>query len=139
MNRLALLSLPVLLGAAAPGISVTAPWARATAPQQTEAAVYLQLTSAAGDRLTSIESPEGMAMLHQSVSHGGMSGMEDMDSLALPAGKPVQLSPGGVHIMLMDVAHGLVAGATVQLTLHFAHAPPVRVAAPVLPIGSRGP
>ena len=139
MNRRALPALAVLLGAAAPAVSVTAPWARATAPLQTEAAAYLQITSPANDRLTSIDSTEGMAMLHQSVSHGGMSGMEDLDTLALPAGHVVQLSPGGVHIMLMGLPHGLAAGGTVHLTLHFANSPPVPVTAPILPIGARGP
>jgi copper(I)-binding protein len=129
----------VLLVAAAPTVSVTAPWARATAPQQKEAAVYLQLTSASGDTLTSIDSDDGMAMLHKSVTQGGMSGMQDMDGVTLPAGKTVSLAPGGMHIMLMGIPHPLTAGGQVHLTLHFAKSSAVSVTAPVLPIGARGP
>jgi copper(I)-binding protein len=139
MNRLVLPALAVLLGAAAPGVAVNAPWARATAPRQTEAAIYLQLTSAVPDTLTSIDSGAGMAMLHKSVTKNGMSDMMDMESLPLPAGRTVSLSPGGMHIMLMNLTHGLTAGDKVRLTLHFAHAAPVQVEAPVLPIGARGP
>ncbi len=95
--------------------------------------------STGDDRLTSVESANGMAMLHRSVSHGGMSDMQDVDSVALPAGKLVPLAPGGTHIMLMDLPHGLTAGGSVRLTLHFAKAAPVQVVAPVLPIGSHGP
>ncbi len=127
MNRcVAAAASALLLAAAAPGVSVTAPWARATAPRQKEAAVYLQITS-----------PN--AMLHKSVTHGGMSGMEDMDGVPLPAGKTVSLAPGGMHIMLMDIPHPLTAGGQVHLTLHFAKSPAVSVMAPVLPIGARGP
>jgi copper(I)-binding protein len=139
MNRLALPALAVLLCAGFPEVTVTSPWARATAPGQTEAAVYLQLTSARPDRLTSIDAPDGMAMLHKSVTKNGMSDMMDMETLALPMGQTVSLSPGGMHIMLMHLTHGLTAGTTVRLTLHFARALPVEVVAPVLPIGARGP
>jgi copper(I)-binding protein len=146
MNRFLIAAASVVLLAAAPGISptasavaVTAPWARATAPQQKEAAVYLQMTSASGDTLQSIDSDDGMAMLHKSVTQGGMSGMEDMDGVPLPAGKTVSLAPGGMHIMLMDIPHPLTAGEKVHLTLHFAKSPAVSVTAPVLPIGARGP
>ena len=139
MNRWPLAFAAVLLCAAAPSVTVTAPWARATAPRQTEAAVYLQLTSTGDDQLTGIEMKEGMAMLHQSVSHGGMSDMRDVESLALPAGKTIPLAPGGTHIMLMDLTHGLKAGSSVSLMLRFAKSAPVQVTAPVLPIGSRGP
>ncbi len=118
---------------------MTAPWARATAPRQKEAAVYLQITSPNADTLQSIDSDDGMAMLHKSVTHGGMSGMEDMDGVPLPAGKTVSLAPGGMHIMLMDIPHPLTAGGQVHLTLHFAKSPAVSVMAPVLPIGARGP
>jgi copper(I)-binding protein len=37
--------------------------------------------------------------------------------LALPAGKAVTLSPGGVHVMLMGIAQPLSEGARVPLTL----------------------
>jgi len=39
--------------------------------------------------------------------------------LALPAGKPVELKPGGYHVMLMDLKAPLPKGGTVALTLVF--------------------
>ena len=36
-----------------------------------------------------------------------------------PAGKPVELKPGGYHVMLMDLAQPLKEGDSVPLTLTF--------------------
>jgi copper(I)-binding protein len=133
-----------LLLAAAPAIAapvtVTDAWARASLPHQNTSAAYMVLSSSKADALTGVTAAEaGMAMLHQSTRSGGMAGMEDMDSLALPAGQAVTLAPGGTHIMLMDLPHPLRAGQTLHLTLHFAHAPDQGVTLPVRPIGSAGP
>ena len=43
--------------------------------------------------------------------------MSEIASLALPAGKPVELKPGGYHLMLMDLKQPLKAGESVPLTL----------------------
>ena len=40
--------------------------------------------------------------------------------LALPAGKAVDLKPGGYHLMLMDLAHPLREGESIPVTLTFA-------------------
>jgi copper(I)-binding protein len=125
--------------AAAP-VSVTGAWTRATLPHQSEGAAYLTLQSQSGDTLTDISSPEaGMVMLHQSTQKGGMAGMEDMDSLALPAGKTVTLAPGGTHLMLMDLKRSLKPGDTLHLSLHFAKGGSQDVAVPVLPVRATGP
>jgi hypothetical protein len=39
------------------------------------------------------------------------------NGLELPAGKAVELKPGGYHVMLMDLKQQLKAGDTVPLTL----------------------
>ncbi len=125
--------------AAAP-VSVTGAWTRATLPHQNEGAAYLTLQSAGGDTLTDISSPEaGMVMLHQSTSKNGMAGMEDMDSLPLPAGKQVTLAPNGTHLMLMDLKRSLKPGDTLHLSLHFSKGGSQNVAVPVLPLRATGP
>jgi copper(I)-binding protein len=50
---------------------------------------------------------------------GGMMRMRAVDKLALPAGKAVELAPGGYHVMLMDLAKPLQEGDTVPLRLTF--------------------
>jgi len=121
-------------------VAVHDAWARATAPGQTEGAVYMTLTSATGDTLTSVSSPDAAAaMLHKTTESGGMSDMSDMDTLPLPAGKAISLAPHGIHVMLMDLKHPLVAGQTVEVDLTFAKAGVVHVKAPVEPISASGP
>ena len=39
------------------------------------------------------------------------------DGLELPAGKPVQLQPGGYHLMLLDLQSPLKKGSSIALML----------------------
>jgi copper(I)-binding protein len=127
-------------GAARAQVVVAGAWARATAPHQDTGVVYLSLTAPHGDTLTDISTPDaGMGMLHRTTHQGGMSGMADVESLALPPGRTVTFSPGALHIMLMELKHPLVAGSAVSLNLTFAHAGVVHVQVPVQPIGASGP
>ena len=43
--------------------------------------------------------------------------MRAVPKLDLPAGQPVELKPGGYHLMLMDLKQPLAPGSTVPLTL----------------------
>jgi copper(I)-binding protein len=142
MRKLAkyLIPLVALPAFAQTPVSVHDAWARATAPGQTTGAVYMSLTSPAGDTLTGISSPAaGAAMLHKTTQMNGMSGMTDMDTLPLPAGTKITLAPQGMHVMLMDLKHPLVAGQNVEVDLTFAKSPGIQVKAPVQPISAAAP
>src|SRR5882757_4294526 len=41
----------------------------------------------------------GMLMMHQSSNKGGMSGMDMVDTVSVPAGGKVAFAPGGYHLM----------------------------------------
>jgi len=43
--------------------------------------------------------------------------MRPLARLELPAGTPVELKPGGYHLMLIDIAHPLAKGERVPLQL----------------------
>ncbi len=43
--------------------------------------------------------------------------MRPVAGIDLPAGKPVALTPGGYHVMMMDLKQPLKAGETVDLSL----------------------
>lgn len=94
---------------------------------------YLTLTADADDRLLSVTSPvAGRAQVHESRMESNMMMMHELeDGLPLPAGRAVELKPGGNHIMLLAVAEPLKTGDTVTLTLTFASAAPVEIAAAV--------
>jgi copper(I)-binding protein len=123
-----------------PAVSVHDAWARATAPGQTAGAVYMTLSSPVSDTLLGVSSPDaGATMLHRTTKMNGMTGMSDVDSLPIPAGRKVTLAPNGIHIMLMDLKHPLVPGQTVEVNLSFANSPTVQVKAPVQPITASAP
>jgi copper(I)-binding protein len=94
---------------------------------------YLTLTTATGDRLVSVTSPDAnLVQIHESRIESGMMMMNEMrEGLVLPAGETVALEPGGNHLMLMGVQEPLVAGDTVALTLTFETSPPLEVTAAV--------
>ena len=58
---------------------------------------------------------------------GGMMTMKQVASILIPAGETVTLEPGGLHIMLLDLAAPLVPGETFEMTLEFASGAKVTV------------
>jgi copper(I)-binding protein len=62
----------------------------------------------------------GSAMLHTTVQSGGMASMQHMDSVPVAKGATVSFSPGGNHVMAMDLSDTLKAGASTEVTLTFA-------------------
>ena len=59
----------------------------------------------------------GMLMLHQSSNTGGMSGMDMIDKVTVPAGGVVKFAPGGMHLMCTDAKLKIGAKAPVLLSL----------------------
>ena len=48
--------------------------------------------------------------------------MRPVDKLDVPAGKKVEMKPGGYRIMLLNLKRDLKAGTVVKLTLQFQNA-----------------
>ena len=55
--------------------------------------------------------------IHQSMMHGGVNHMHGVEEVKLPAGKAVELKPGGYHLMLMGLSKPVVEGQKVPITL----------------------
>lgn len=49
----------------------------------------------------------------------GMMQMRPVERIEVPAGQTVELKPGGLHIMLLDVKRTLEPGETIEVTLEF--------------------
>jgi len=60
--------------------------------------------------------------------------MRPIDGVEIPAGGSVELKPGGLHIMLLDVQRDLEPGQTVTLKLDFESGRSLVVDAPVRPL-----
>jgi len=57
--------------------------------------------------------------VHEMKLDGDVMRMRAVPVLELPAGKPVELKPGGFHVMLLDLKAPLAKDSTVPLTLTF--------------------
>jgi periplasmic copper chaperone A len=103
---------------AAAQTSVKEPWVRATVAQQKATGAFMQLTSTQGGQLVSASSPvAGIVEIHEMAMDGNVMKMRAVKGLELPAGKAVQLKPGGLHVMLLDLKQQIKAGDSVPLTL----------------------
>ena len=142
VRALALMALLMRGPAAAGQLTITAAWARATPPGARTAAAYLTIANGSGaaDTLLGASTPSARSVeIHTHVAEGGLQRMVELAELTLPAGEAVLLEPGGLHLMLIDLAAPLAAGATVALTLRFAAAGTVELEVPVIDARSSPP
>ena len=127
MQTLGIVAIAVLAAAglaAAPTVAaqvtVTDPWVRGTVTGQKATGAFMQLKSPADAALVAVSSPVAKIVeIHEMKMEGGMMKMNAVDKLALPAGKAVDLKPGGYHVMLMDLVKPLKDGDFVPLQLTF--------------------
>lgn len=99
-------------------IQVTDPWVRATVPQQTSTGAFMTITSPTDARLVEARSPLTPSVeVHEMAMEKDVMKMRQVNSVPLPAGKPVALTPGGFHMMLLDLKQQVKVGDTVPLTL----------------------
>jgi copper(I)-binding protein len=107
--------------AAAPAwsqVSVSEPWVRATVAQQKATGAFMTLTAAQDGKLVAASSPvAGVVEVHEMKMVDDVMRMRQIAALALPAGQAVALSPGGYHLMLLDLKQPLKDGDVVPLTL----------------------
>ena len=93
-------------------------WVRGTVAGQKATGMFAQITSASGGKLVAASSPlAGVAEVHEMAMDGNVMKMRAVPVLELPAGKTVELKPGGYHVMLMDLRQPLKDGDAVPVTL----------------------
>jgi hypothetical protein len=126
----------------AQNLKVQNAWARATVQGQKATGAFMHITAPTDTTLVGVSSPvAGVAEVHEMKMDGDVMRMRPLtQGLKLPAGKVVQLQPGGYHLMLMDLKVPLQKDSTIPLTLSFKDSKgvqstqelqvPVRVAAP---------
>lgn len=99
-------------------VRVEQAWVRPSVPGQQGTGGYMKLTARERQRLVGASSPvAGVAEIHEMKMDGEIMKMRPVGALELPAGKTVELKPGGLHLMLMDLKQPLAAGTSVPLTL----------------------
>ena len=117
-KALSILSLSLLVSLAHAQVTVSEAWVRATVAQQKATGAFMQLQSAQDAKLVSAQSPvAGVTEVHEMSMDNGVMKMRPVPFLALPAGKAVELKPGGYHVMLMDLKAQVKDGDMVPVTL----------------------
>jgi periplasmic copper chaperone A len=118
------------------------PWTRATPPSARVAAGYLTVENkgAAADRLVSATfSGSAVVEVHEMAMDGGVMRMRELPKgLEIPAGGKMELKPGGLHLMFIDLKAGLKEGQTVKGVLVFERAGRIEVAFQVEAMAARG-
>ena len=101
-------------------VAVAGAWARATVQGQRSSGAFMTLTASEPVTLVGIATPvAGIAEVHEMKMEGDVMRMRAVQALPLPANKPVQLAPGGYHLMLQDLKAPLKPDTSVPLTLTF--------------------
>ena len=122
-------------------IKVENAYTRATVPGQQVAGGFMKIENkgASVDQLLSASSPAaGEVQLHEMAMEGNVMKMRQVKDIAVPAGGAVELKPGGLHLMFMNIKAPLTAGETVPVKLKFAKAGELEVKMPVNAMGSTG-
>jgi copper(I)-binding protein len=122
-------------------IKVENAYTRATAPGQHVAGGFLKIENkGAADQLVSASSPvAGEVQLHEMAMDGNVMKMRQVKDIPVPANGSVELKPGGLHLMFMNIKAPLAAGETVPVKLKFAKAGEVEVKMPVNPTAATAP
>jgi len=99
-------------------VTVTDPCVRGTFAGQMATGAFMKLQSAKDAKLIEAASPvAGVVEIHEMAMENNVMRMRAVPSLPLPAGRPVELKPGGYHVMLMDLKQQMKEGEVVPVTL----------------------
>jgi len=114
---------------AQPAVKVDGAWARPTVTGQAGGGGFLKITGgAAADKLVSASAEVSKSVeLHTMVMEGDVMRMREISAIDVPAGKTVELKPGGLHVMFIGLTKTLKNGDSFPLTLRFEKAGEVKV------------
>lgn len=101
-------------------VTVKDAWVRATVAQQKATGAFMRLESAQDTKLVSASSPLSATVeVHEMLMQDNVMKMREVPAVEVPAGKPVDLKPGGYHIMLLNLQQQVKAGDNIPLALVF--------------------
>ena len=123
-------------------IEIQQPWTRATPKGAAVAGGYMKIVNrgTTPDRLIGGSSPvAGRFEVHEMAMAQGVMTMRRVNGLDVAPGQTVELKPGALHVMFMDLKQPLQKGARVKATLLFERAGPVEVEYVVEAIGASAP
>lgn len=131
MKQFSLIVLLAMTGAAnAAPLDITDPWFRALPGKLPAGGYFTAQNNTRRDIAIAGASSDacGMLMIHQSSNKGGMSGMDMVEKVNVPAGGKIAFAPGGYHLMCTDPTPKMKVGAKVAVLLSLSDGSAVAVA-----------
>jgi copper(I)-binding protein len=111
-------------------IEIENPWSRATPPGAKIAAGYMVIRnkSSAPDRLIGASSPLAARVeTHVTVKDGDIMRMRPVKGYDVPANGSFEITPGGAHLMFVDIRRPFKEGDKIPAILRFAKAGEIKV------------
>jgi copper(I)-binding protein len=131
VKQLSLIALLAMTGVAnAAPLDITGAWFRALPGKLPAGGYFIAQNNTRRDiAITDARSEAcGMLMMHQSSNKGGMSGMDMVDKVSVPAGAKIAFAPGGYHLMCESPTPKMKIGARVPVLLSLSDGTAVAVA-----------
>lgn len=118
-------------------LKITDAWTKAMLPGQPVGGGFLSIenTGAAADKLLSVSSEVSPdVQIHEMKMEGDVMKMRELEEgLEIPARAKVELTPGGLHLMFMEMKEPFKEGSEIKVKLNFEKAGEVEVMLPVGP------
>lgn len=115
-------------------IQIKEPWVRENLPGMTMTAGYFQLTNLSETEKAIISAGSDCAAkveVHEHKFVDGLMKMQRVDSLVVKKQSSVTFSPGGYHLMLLDVSTEVKSGYSCRIRLSFSDKTSIDFVAPV--------
>lgn len=115
------------------GIEIHSAWMR-PAGQGENGAIYFVIHnhSSQADELISVTSDiAAAAEMHESKMSEDIMQMTRVESVPLEPYAEIEFTPGGLHVMLVDLMNDLKVGDQIEVTLHFKNSEDIKVTVPV--------
>lgn len=128
---------PVKAGA----MEIESAFARASPKVARAGAGFMTLrnTGTEADRLIAASSEvSAVTELHTHINDNGVMRMRQVEAIDIPAGGTVELKPGGLHVMFMNLHGPLMEGTEFPVILRFERAGEVTVTIPVKGVAAMG-
>ena len=139
----ATLLLHAMTSACAADIVVREAWSRATPKGAQVASGYLTIEnrSNSADRLLSASTPAaGKVEIHEMLDAGGIMKMRPVtERLTIPPSGHLVLTPGGTHMMFLQLKSPFSEGEQIPVSLDFENAGQINISLKVGGIGAKGP
>jgi copper(I)-binding protein len=119
-------------------ISITGAYSKATVAGQTVGSGFMKIAvTGESDQLIGASTPIATEVqLHSMSMEGNTMKMRQINALEIPTNSSVELTPSGLHLMLMGLKKPLAVGDVVKIKLKFASSGELEVNLPVQAVGA---